>query len=114
MQPQTTYYFMRAGVSYFYSMWLTITLLYQNAVITQDPLRLVLLGVALEATIFLFEIPTGVIADSYSRKWSVVIGLMMTGSNNPAATGKLPPHETPIQQTIVEMSPQTNSGRDTN
>jgi simple sugar transport system ATP-binding protein len=42
------------------------------------------------------------------------LGLMMTGSNSPAATGKLPPHETPVQQTIVEMSPQNNSGRDTN
>jgi general nucleoside transport system ATP-binding protein len=42
------------------------------------------------------------------------LGLMMTGSNSPAATGKLPPHETPVQQTIVEMSPQNNTGRDTN
>lgn len=80
MRPEKTYYLMRSGVSYFYSMWLTVTLLYHTTVITQDPLRLILLGVALEATVFLFEIPTGVVADTYSRKWSVVIGLGLTGA----------------------------------
>lgn len=60
-------------------MWLTVTLLYHTTMITEDPLRLILLGAVLEATIFLFEIPTGVIADSYSRKWSVIIGLLLTG-----------------------------------
>jgi MFS transporter, DHA3 family, tetracycline resistance protein len=79
MRPQTTYYLMRGGVSYFYSMWLTVTLLYHATVITQDPLRLILLGVAHEATVFLLEIPTGVVADTYSRKWSVVIGLAVAG-----------------------------------
>lgn len=79
MQPQITYYLMRASFSYFYSMWLTVTLLYHTTMITQDPLRLLLLGAALEATIFLLEIPTGVIADTYSRKWSVIIGLLLTG-----------------------------------
>ena len=80
MRPQTTYYLMRGGVSYFYSMWLTVTLLYHTTVITDDPLRLILLGAALEVTIFLLEIPTGVVADTYSRKWSVVVGLVVTGA----------------------------------
>jgi DHA3 family tetracycline resistance protein-like MFS transporter len=79
MRPQTTYYLMRAGVAYLYNMWLTVTLLYHATVITEDPLRLILLGVAHEATVFLFEIPTGVVADTYSRKWSVVTGLAVTG-----------------------------------
>src|SRR5690606_8241350 len=79
MQPQSTYYLMRGGVSFFYTMWLTVTMLYHATVITQDPLRLILLGVAHEVTVFLFEIPTGVVADTYSRKWSVVIGLAVTG-----------------------------------
>jgi len=60
-------------------MWLTVTLLYHTTDVTQDPLLLILLGVVLEGTIFLFEIPTGIIADSYSRKWSVIIGLLLTG-----------------------------------
>jgi DHA3 family tetracycline resistance protein-like MFS transporter len=79
MRPQTIYYLMRASVSTFYNMWLTVTMLYQATVITQDPLQLILLGVVHEATVFLLEIPTGVVADTYSRKWSVVIGLLVTG-----------------------------------
>jgi DHA3 family tetracycline resistance protein-like MFS transporter len=44
-----------------------------------NPLELVLLGTAFEGTIFLFEIPTGVIADTYSRRLSVIIGLSLEG-----------------------------------
>jgi ABC-type uncharacterized transport system ATPase subunit len=45
------------------------------------------------------------------------LGLMMTGSHaarEPTEPGTLPPHETPVQQTLVRMSPQDNSGRETN
>lgn len=38
------------------------------------------MGTALEATCFLAEIPTGVVADLRSRKWSVVIGLVTIGA----------------------------------
>jgi MFS transporter, DHA3 family, tetracycline resistance protein len=44
-----------------------------------NPLELVLLGTAFEATIFLCEIPTGVIADTYSRRASVILGLALEG-----------------------------------
>jgi DHA3 family tetracycline resistance protein-like MFS transporter len=44
-----------------------------------NPLELVLLGTVFEATIFLFEIPTGVIADTYSRRASVIAGLALEG-----------------------------------
>jgi ABC-type uncharacterized transport system ATPase subunit len=45
------------------------------------------------------------------------LGLLMTGSHADGVVtepGTLPAHETPIQQTLVEMSPKDNSGRDTN
>ncbi|PXA99864.1 heme ABC transporter ATP-binding protein [Nostoc sp. 3335mG] len=47
------------------------------------------------------------------------LGLLMTGSHAAegvavAEPGTLPPHETPVQQTLVRMSPQDNSGRETN
>lgn len=45
-----------------------------------NPLQLVLVGTAVEATIFLFEVPTGVIADSYSRRLSVIIGMFVLGA----------------------------------
>ncbi len=44
-----------------------------------DPLQLVLVGTAMEASIFIFEIPTGVIADVYSRRLSVIIGVFLMG-----------------------------------
>ena len=39
------------------------------------PLQLVLVGTTLELACFLFEIPTGIVADLYSRRLSVVIGV---------------------------------------
>jgi len=44
-----------------------------------DALQLVLVGTALEAGIFLFEIPTGIVADLYSRRFSVIIGTAVIG-----------------------------------
>ena len=46
------------------------------------------------------------------------LGLLMTGSHpgQPAGAGPgiLPPGETPVQQTLVQMSPKNNKGRETN
>ena len=44
-----------------------------------SPLQLVLAGTALELAYFLFEVPTGVVADLYSRKLSVVTGALVSG-----------------------------------
>jgi MFS transporter, DHA3 family, tetracycline resistance protein len=45
-----------------------------------SPLQLVLMGTAMEAAIFLFEVPTGVVADTYSRRLSLVLGYLGTGA----------------------------------
>jgi MFS transporter, DHA3 family, tetracycline resistance protein len=45
-----------------------------------SPLQLVLAGVALEAAYFLFEVPTGVVADVYSRRLSIVVGCLVTAA----------------------------------
>jgi MFS transporter, DHA3 family, tetracycline resistance protein len=45
-----------------------------------SPLQLVLMGTAMEAAVFLFEIPTGVVADTYSRRLSLIIGYLGTGA----------------------------------
>jgi MFS transporter, DHA3 family, tetracycline resistance protein len=42
-------------------------------------LQLVLLGTIMEASIFLFEIPTGVVADTAGRRLSVIIGTVVMG-----------------------------------
>jgi DHA3 family tetracycline resistance protein-like MFS transporter len=44
-----------------------------------DPLELVLMGTILEVSYLLFEIPTGIVADAVSRKWSIVIGYLGSG-----------------------------------
>jgi len=44
-----------------------------------DPLQLVLMGTILEVSYLLFEIPTGIVADAVSRKWSLVIGYLDGG-----------------------------------
>ena len=44
-----------------------------------SPLQLVLLGTALEVSVLVGEIPTGVVADTLSRKWSLVISHVFMG-----------------------------------
>jgi MFS transporter, DHA3 family, tetracycline resistance protein len=44
-----------------------------------DPLQLVLMGTVMEAAVFLFEVPTGVVADLVSRRLSVGIGWLLQG-----------------------------------
>ena len=53
--------------------------LYYITVAHLDALQLVLVGTALEASYFLFEIPTGVLADTFSRRMSVILGLAIIG-----------------------------------
>ena len=44
-----------------------------------SPLQLVLVGTVLELSVFLFEIPTGVVSDLKSRKLSIIIGYFLIG-----------------------------------
>lgn len=44
-----------------------------------SPLQLVLVGTTLEVSAFIFEIPTGVVADIYSRRLSIIIGYFLIG-----------------------------------
>lgn len=44
-----------------------------------NPLQLVLLGTVMEVSAFLFEVPTGVVADVYSRRLSIIIGVALVG-----------------------------------
>lgn len=74
-QNASTIFLVRAGVSMFCSGLIFISLgAYYVRTIGMSPLQLVLVGTALEATAFLFEVPTGVVADAYSRRLSVLIG----------------------------------------
>lgn len=61
------------------TMFTTYAIYYVQA-LGFGPLQLVLVGTVLEATIFLLEIPTGVVADVYSRRLSVLIGMFVLGA----------------------------------
>ena len=62
----------------FYTM-ATLASVYRIDSAGLDPLQLVLVGTALEATTFVFEIPTGVLADTISRRRSVILGTFLIG-----------------------------------
>src|SRR5215218_10848021 len=47
--------------------------------LNMSPLQLVLMGTVMEAAVFLFEIPTGVVADTYSRRASIVLSFLVQG-----------------------------------
>ena len=63
----------------FFSIIVTVNLVYQVEVAGLSPLQLVLVGTMLEGITFLCEVPTGVVADVYSRRLSVIIGTCLTG-----------------------------------
>ncbi len=57
----------------------TVNTLFYATTVRLDPFQLVLVGTVLELSIFLFEIPTGIIADVFSRRLSIVIGYALIG-----------------------------------
>ena len=61
-------------------MFFVASAVYRFRDVGLDPLQLVFLGTVLEASVLVFEVPTGVVADVYSRKTSVVIGYAIMGS----------------------------------
>jgi DHA3 family tetracycline resistance protein-like MFS transporter len=61
-------------------MVFTIYGLYAVRTAGLTPLELTLAGTALELTVFMAEIPTGIVADAYGRRLSVLIGLSVIGA----------------------------------
>ena len=57
----------------------SISAVYYVQTVRMDPLQLVLVGTVLELTAFIFEVPTGVVADKYSRRLSVIAGYFLLG-----------------------------------
>lgn len=68
------YLVMRVVAGFASELMFTVLALMYIQVAGMDPLQLVLVGTALEATYFVLEIPTGALADTYSRRFSVIAG----------------------------------------
>ena len=79
MNPYTIYLVLQFGSALLFSLIFTVSQLYYVTIVQLDPLQLVLMGTILEGTVFLFEIPTGVLADVRSRRLSVIIGYALMG-----------------------------------
>ncbi len=79
MTALTVYLSLEFSSALLYSLIFTVNLIYHATVVKLNPLQLVLIGTILETTVFLFEIPTGVVADVKSRRLSVIIGYFLIG-----------------------------------
>ena len=68
------------GLHFFLALpaWVVVAI-YFVRVAKLDPLELVLVGTVMEATVFLCEVPTGVVADLVSRRLSLGIGWLIQG-----------------------------------
>lgn len=80
LRPYPVYLGIRGASALFFMLWATVASVYRIEEVGLDPLRLVLLGTALEVAVFVFEVPTGVLADTYGRRRSVITGFLLMGT----------------------------------
>ena len=73
------YIFMTAVQAIAFTTIFTVNMVYQVQQVGLNALQLVLIGTTLELTAFLMEIPTGVVADVYSRRLSIIVGFCLLG-----------------------------------
>jgi MFS family permease len=78
--PVRTYYAFKGAWSFLFALAFTLSMVYYVADVGLDPLQLVLVGTTLELACLLFEVPTGIVADLYSRRLSIVIGCTLIGA----------------------------------
>src|SRR4051812_19495728 len=67
------------GQAICFALFFAVQLIYQVTVVGLDPLQMVLVGTVLEITCFVFEVPTGVVADVFSRRLSILVGIALIG-----------------------------------
>jgi DHA3 family tetracycline resistance protein-like MFS transporter len=78
--PVRTYYAYNAVWSFLAALTFTLSAVYYVRDAGLNPLQMVLVGTTLELACFLFEVPTGIVADLYSRRLSIVIGFVLIGA----------------------------------
>ncbi len=81
MKATHAYYLLEGGQSFAMAVLWTLATVYFVDGLKLDPLQIVLLGTALEAAYFVAEIPTGVVADVYSRRLSILVGVAVLGGS---------------------------------
>lgn len=79
LPARAAYLWWEGSWSLLHTVAFTLTLLYQVQVAHLTPAQLVIVGAVMEATCFLFEIPTSIVADLYSSRLSALIGAVFVG-----------------------------------
>lgn len=79
LNARFVYLFIQFSASAFFSMMFVTVSLYEATVAGLTAVQLILVGTALEVSAFVFEVPTGIVADVYSRRLSIVIGYVLMG-----------------------------------
>jgi len=73
-------YLAATGIEWFLdNLFMTVIFVYRATQITSDPFQLTLIEMVFTLTLLLFEIPTGVIADVFGRRLSVILGYGVIG-----------------------------------
>ncbi len=80
MPALRVWYLRTAGSALGDTLVWTLAPVYFVQTIGLSPLQLVLVGTSMELTIFVCEVPTGIVADLVSRKLSIVIGYLVMGA----------------------------------
>ena len=60
------------------TVW-SVSSVYQVEIVKLSPLQLVLVGTVMEGVTFCLQLPTGILADLYSHRLSVILGYMLMG-----------------------------------
>jgi DHA3 family tetracycline resistance protein-like MFS transporter len=79
LEAYRLYVTLEVFVAFVFKIIFTLNMVYQITVAQLEPLQLVLVGTMLEVSVFLFEVPTGVVADVFSRRLSIIIGYFLIG-----------------------------------
>jgi DHA3 family tetracycline resistance protein-like MFS transporter len=80
LDATATWYAYEAVGSFIGRLVFTVTAVYFVTQVHMSPFELVLVGTVMELAVFSFEVPTGIVADVYSRRLSIVIGNVIMGA----------------------------------
>ena len=80
MNIKNIYYVITSSRSFIIQMVYTLNAIYYVSQAELNPLQLVLVGTIMELSILLFEMPTGLVADFFGRKKSLVVGTFIIGA----------------------------------
>src|SRR5580692_8914566 len=79
ISPYRLYLGLECGTNFLLNISYATITVYWVTVGRLNPLQLLLLGTSLELSYFVFQLPTGVLADLVSRRLCVVTGLFILG-----------------------------------